>query len=973
MANPTARSKRNPWTLVAASSLWLAGALDAQAKTVDDAPTIDEEIVVTGSRIRQDPLDARESILNVDARDRDRTGLTSLGDMLGRLPVSGSSLNTRFNSSGNFGFPADGGGVGAGASQVDLRHLGAKRVLVLVDGLRWIHGSSGSGVSGATDLNTIPEGVVERLEVLRDGASAVYGSDAIAGVVNIVTRTTSGLRGSVYAGRHVHGGETVDAEFGFGGTRGSTSASVSVDYTAQQRISAADHEQTRWPKPGTGVTHGSTFTPQGRIIVVDPNTGGFVNCALNDGVSGRPVYDPARPCGPGDDYHPWSNADRFNYAPYNLTLTPSRRIGTFARIEHAVADNVRLFARLLVNRRESVNQAAPEPVWAGTLAESGSLLDDIVIDSANPYNPFGFDVGAGAFATRRPIESGPRIFRQDVETRYLAAGLQGEWTPAGRTLYWDANVVWSDNEAEQTKHGAHNARKMLQALGPPAECARIPGCVPLNLQGGLGTITPGMLDWIGFVQRDSSAQKLTSFTFNVTSDLLDLPAGPLAFAAGVEQRRQSGRFDPDPVVAAGDTAGLPAQPTTGKLDVVAFYGEIAVPLVADAPWGDLVDLSAAVRYFDYTSFDSGVTGKAGVRWRPISALLLRATWAEGYRAPNIGELFGGLTRLDAAIADPCASFLATNVGQAVIDNCVAAGVPSDGSYSQLGGQISVLTGGNESLLAETSTGSTLAVTWQPLAPHDLGSVDDLRFELVRYEHRVDDAITGYDAQAVLDGCYRTGVAALCQLVERNSRGGISRFRNTLFNVGSIRTAGWDFGVLVAGRAGWRVDWRATYVDEYRELLRDARGAVIEERSLVGQTRGDQGKPAWKSNLTADWEIARWRLSWSVRYIHAITERCSDFLDGTPASLTNLDLCSMPNRHDNTASRNRLGTTVYHDAQLGYESALPRGTLTLSLGLNNVLDRDPPPSQSAPINGYDPSLYDMPGSRLGYLRVAFTTP
>ena len=972
MANPTARSSRLTRILVAASSLWLAVALGAEVETVDDGPTIDEEIVVTGSRIRQDPLDARESILSIEARDRDRTGLTSLGDMLGRLPVSGSSLNTRFNSSGNFGFPADGGGVAAGASHVDLRHLGSKRVLVLVDGLRWVHGSSGSGVSGATDLNTIPEGVVQRVEVLRDGASALYGSDAIAGVVNVVTRSISGVRGRVYAGSHVHGGETFDVEFGFGGTRGNTSASLAVDYTDQQRISAADHEQTRWPKPGTGVSHGSTFTPQGRIIVVDPNTAVFVNCALNEAVSGMPVYDPANPCGPDDDYHPWGNADRFNYSPYNLALTPSRRVGTFARLEHSVADNVRLFARLVFNRRDSVNQAAPEPLWAGTLAETGSVMDDIVIDSANPYNPFGFDVGAGAFATRRPIESGPRVFRQDVATRYLSAGMEGEWTASRRTLYWDANVVWSDNEAEQTKHGAHNARKMLQALGPPEQCARIPGCVPLNLLGGLGTITPRMLDWIGFVQRDSSAQTLKSFTFNVTGDLLDLPAGPLAFAAGVEQRSQSGRFDPDPVVAAGDTAGLPAQPTYGAIDVAALYGEIAAPIVAGASWADLVDLAAALRYFDYTSFDSGVTGKFGLRWRPISAVLLRATWAEGYRAPSIGELFGGLTRLYAAIADPCASFLATNVGQTVVDNCVAAGVPRDGSYSQLGGQISVLTGGNESLLAETSASSTLAVTWQPLASQ-LGLLDDLRLEIVRYDHRVDDAITGYDAQAVLDGCYRTGVTALCQLVERNSRGGISRFRNTLFNVGSIRTGGWDFGVLVSGPSGWRVDWRTTYLDEYRELLRDARGTVIEERSLGGQTQGDQGKPTWKSNLTVAWQIARWRLSWGVRYIHAVTERCSDFLDGTPESLTNLDLCSMPDRNDNTASRNRLGTTVYHDVQLGYESVLSNGNLTLSLGLNNAFNRDPPPSQSAPLNGYDASLYDMPGSRLGYLRVAFSRP
>ena len=150
---------------------------NAAAQSADE-PAFDEEIVVTGSRIRRDPLDARKSLLGMETDDRDRTGVTSLGEMLARLSVSGSPLTKRFNSSGNFGFPADGGGVAAGASQVDLRHLGSKRVLVLVDGVRWVNGSSGSGVSGATDLNTIPACVVERVEVLRDGASERYAPTA---------------------------------------------------------------------------------------------------------------------------------------------------------------------------------------------------------------------------------------------------------------------------------------------------------------------------------------------------------------------------------------------------------------------------------------------------------------------------------------------------------------------------------------------------------------------------------------------------------------------------------------------------------------------------------------------------------------------------------------------------------------------------------------------------------------------------
>ena len=464
--------------LASAALAFTTSGAESQAGQGTDSARLIEEVVVTGSRIRRDPLTARDSVLDLDMDDRTRSGLTSLGDLLARLPISGSPLSTRFNSSGNFGFPADGGGIAAGASQVDLRHLGSKRVLVLVDGLRWVNGASASGVSGATDLNTIPASVVERVEVLRDGASAIYGSDAIAGVVNVITRQATGVSAAVYGGAYSNGGETGDLEVALGGERGATAGSLHLAHTNQKRVSAADHEQTRWPLPGSGTSHGSTFTPQGRIVFADPNTGTFVNCALNDGVAGLPAYDPTDPCGPNDDYHPWSNADRFNYSPYNLTLTPSTRTGVFGRVEHRASDTLRLYLRAFFNRRESTNQAAPEPVWAGTLAESGSVMDSIVIDAENPFNPFGFDVGPGAFVTRRPLESGPRTFRQDVVTRYVAMGVEGVLAGLPRALFWDANLVWSRNLANQTKHGAHNARKMLDALGPPEACARIAGCVP---------------------------------------------------------------------------------------------------------------------------------------------------------------------------------------------------------------------------------------------------------------------------------------------------------------------------------------------------------------------------------------------------------------------------------------------------------------------------------------------------------------
>lgn len=927
-----------------------------------------EEIVVTGSRILRDPTIARETVVELDQRDRDRSGLTSMADMLARLSVSGSALNTRFNSSGNFGFPADGGGVAAGAAHVDLRHLGAKRVLVLVDGVRWIHGSSGSGVSGATDLNTIPESIVDRIEVLRDGASAVYGSDAIAGVVNVITREVDGFSADVYTGGFVNGGDTVDLDASFGRRSSSTSASLHASFTDQRRISAADHEQTRWPKPGTGTRHGSTFTPQGRILFVDPNTDSFINCALDKDVTGIPVYDPHEPCGPSDDYHPWSNADRFNYAPFNLVLTPSRRTGLFTRIEHEVSDTLSLHARVLLHKRESVNQGAPEPVWAGDLSETGSVLDDIVIHAANPFNPFGFDIGSGAFATRRLLESGPRIFEQQVDTKYSTVGAQGMLTGWKHPLFWDANFIWSHNDANQTKHGAHNARKMLQALGSPEICSTISGCTPLNLLGGQaggGTITRAMLDWIGFVQHDSSEQRLSGASLNLTGNIATLPAGTVAFATGIERRHQEGRFEPDPVVAAGDTAGLPAQPTTGRYDVAEYYAEIEIPLMRARRLAELVDVSAATRFFDYSTFEKGTTNKLGIRWRPTVGLIFRGSWSEGFRAPNIGELFGGLTRLDAVVADPCSDLLATNVGSPVIDNCVAAGVPVNGSYMQLGSQISVMTGGNPNLEPETSDSFTFAVAWRPQQVRG-----DLRLELVRYRHEIDDAITGYDAQTVLDGCYRDNVRPLCDLVQRNDRGSIAQFRNTIFNVGSFRTQGWDFSAEWTDQGPWRLNWQVTHLDDFTELLRDSNGDVIDMRELVGRTEADRGKPAWKSSLTIDWERDRVAIAWTTRYIHSMTERCSDFLDGSPDSLTNLGLCSLPNSENNSLSRNRLATTLYHDLQSRYTFDRGDRKVDLTVGVVNLFNRDPPVSQSASLNGYDASVYDIPGGRFVYAKLSF---
>jgi iron complex outermembrane receptor protein len=985
--------------LVAAALVLDFTVMPAQVAFAQDTQEV-EEVIVTGSRIRQDPLSDSGPVMQISNEDLMRSGLTSLGDFLQRLPSSGGALNARFNSSGNFGFPPDGSGVGAGSSQVDLRHLSAKRVLVLVDGIRWISESSASGVGSATDLNTIPLSIIERIEVLEDGASAIYGADAIAGVVNIITKKDfQGFELSGYGGSFSEGdGDTVEGSLSIGSVSDQTSVFLNVSYVEQKSVEAADVKQARESAgPGTSNLHGSSGPPQGRFVFTDPNTMTDVNCAINDGATpavGQTAvfYDPANPC-VGDDFNTWTNADRFNFAPFNKVVTPSKRTSIYGQSNYKFSDDVSFYLKGLYNNRRSTNQAAPEPLFIGSDAGNGNILDTISIDITNPYNPFNASIVAedqAYFMGRRPLEGGSRVYKQDVDTFYTGAGLVGDFSTGERNFFWDINVAWSRNQANQIKTGGYNSRRLKQALGPAFTDASgdfacgtpgnvIDGCVPFNFFGGQGangegTITDEMLGWVAFTQQDSSVQELINFTANISGDIVDMPAGALAFAAGYEYRDQDGSFQPDAVVVAGDSAGLPAQPTTGTFDVNAFYVELNVPLLSERPGADLLDLSIAARSEDYSTFGSETTTKFGVRWRPTPDLLLRAAVAEGIRAPSIGELFGLQSRFDATIADPCSDFNNTGVPQAVIDNCIAEGVPNDGSYVQLGGQISVLTGGNLELQPETVDSTNFGIVWSPSFVENVGWIEDLSIALTYYKHELSDAIQAIDAQTILDSCANTGQSSSCSLIGRTGSGVINRFDNQLVNIGGIDTDGYDFNLTYLGPEGERgqfqVTWMNSLLNDFTEILIDpSSSSGFTERSLEGLEESDRGKPEWTSTLVVDWFYQDWSVAWTVRYIDELTERCSDFLDGSPDSLANLGVCSSPDFADNSLSLNKLDSTMFNDLQVTWQPSNMDDNLTITLGINNVFDEDPPACYSCSLNGYDPSTYDMPGN-FTYLRATW---
>ncbi|MGH6705632.1 MAG: TonB-dependent receptor plug domain-containing protein, partial [Sphingomicrobium sp.] len=282
----------------------------AETPATASEPTSGGEIVVTGSRIRRDPLSQDAPIVFVGQEDIAKTGLNSINDVLQRLPSAGGGLNSKFNNSGNFGNPPDGGGVGAGAAEIDLRYLGSKRTLVLVDGLRFVNATSASGVPGSVDLNAIPESMIERVEILQDGASAIYGSDAIAGVVNIITkRSQKGFHASAQLGGYDEGdGFSQNYQLSWGNGEGPTQIVVGGNFVKQDPISSGDRDISLFPAPfATSCEAGgcSSGTPNGRFIVfpsVDAREDLTLIAALPPGVTPTPA-----------DFRAFAGAaDRFN-------------------------------------------------------------------------------------------------------------------------------------------------------------------------------------------------------------------------------------------------------------------------------------------------------------------------------------------------------------------------------------------------------------------------------------------------------------------------------------------------------------------------------------------------------------------------------------------------------------------------------------------------------------------------------------
>lgn len=940
----------------AALSLGIATeAVSAQAAPqTDTAAAADSEgttIVVTGSRIRVDPLNQTSPVVTLDQNALAQTGLSSVADILQRLPAASGGLNSKVNNSGNLGNPPDGGGVGAGSAEIDLRYLSAKRTLVLVDGMRFVNGTSGSGIPATVDINTIPANMIERIEVLQAGASPLYGSDAIAGVVNIITvAQQEGLRASAQYGTFLGkgDGDTLDLNVSYGVKGERTNLVFGVSYVDQKAVRSGNRRISQFPNPGQT----SCTDPIGGCSSAAVN-GRFLTDFGNQTISGPPDATPTLA-----ELRPFTAADRFNFAPFNYLLTPNERYGVWMSFKQEVTDNINLRVRASYNHRKSQNQAAFLPLFIGPDAGNGagSLFDRLSIDATNPFNPFGVTLSAGlpgqppqnySFIARRLVEAGQRTYNQRVDTFAATATLDGKFELAGHDWYWDASVNVGINDAHQSFTGNVRADRVAQALGPIANCTA--PCVPLNLFGGAGSITPAMLDFIGFTQRDRSRQSLYDYVVNLTGELFDLPAGAVGVAVGYEHRVQAGNFIPDPIVAAGFSADIPAQPARGRYNVDEVYGELRVPILKDTPFFQSLEVNGAVRHSSYSISGQSTTYTATGLWKPIDDLLLRASYSTGFRAPSLGELFGGRSRFDLPVTDPCSNIPQSpyQTSAVVRANCTANGVPANGSYAEPPGQLPVITQGNSNLGPEKSRNLLFGAVYSPDWARESGFASYLTLEANYYDIKVRRAIGAVDPNLTLTNCAVRGDAASCAQVVRTSNGFINEIDGTLQNLDSIRTRGIDVsfnyrspqtGIGMFGLAA-----NGVFLTKY--ILSASNGFVVIDRKGTERGSPDQAFPKFKGNATLDWTIGDIRAALTGRYISSVTE-----IDGS-------------------GDPNKLNSRFYGDVQLTFTPSFLDDRFAITAGVNNVFDKDPPACFSCSLNNYDPTTYDVPG-RFGYVRVSY---
>jgi iron complex outermembrane receptor protein len=924
--------QRTKIALAVAIALSAMSAL-AQEQTAETMQSVE----VTGSRIRQVDLATAQPIQVMTQDQIQKTGLVTVGDVINNLSAAGTPAFPKGNTLGST--------REQGGQYINMRNLGSNRLLVLVDGKRWTQ-----TVAGYTDLSTIPAAMIERIEVLKDGASSIYGSDAIAGVVNIILKKTmQGGQASVYGGRNEKGdGKKKDYALSYGAGDEKADMMFGLTYTEDGVVWAKDRAITAFNYGPGHVNAGLGTSPWGRIRQVDANgnAGGFnkilnhTGSYLGDG-TGAGARDP-------NNYHNYAGADddTFNSSAQMMYTSPTRLTSIFTKGSIALPYGLRFTTTAMYADRESFRQAAGYPL--NSRAQNNF---PVYIDKDSYYNPYGNQVaGAGngmdLFFYRRTVEL-PRTAENGNRTLHIDAVLEGDFGVLGKTWNWNAGYNHSAVTGSLRTAGSLNLLNLKKALGPShpnaagvVQCYAPDGkaiplaeCVPFDILGGPSASTAAALQYVTSTGQTTYGSTIDSATADITGELFNLPAGAVGLAAGLEHRSVSGYDRPGQFEQSGYSTDLAGNPTSGKYTVREAYLEFNVPLLKNKPFAQLLSVYLASRHSDYSNFGNTTNSKASMMWKPVRDLLVRGTYAQGFRAPTLSDMFGGGAQTFDSYLDPCDSkYGAAAQNTAVAARCAAAGVPAGFRQVNQAGTPVPPSGaptptaftsglGNAALRPETATTKTFGLVYSP------GWLSGASIALDYFDIDVKDRIAAVTAPYEIGQCYGSGVQAFCDKIKRDPASGmISSLSRGNANLGELQTRGFDltfayrFPRAPYGQIGVRSE--STYTDTYRI-----------KSTAASNWENDAGEFTFnrvKSNLALDWNLGNWSATLASRYYSGVKVHCW--------SAINNEECSNP--HDPASwgtGYTRLGAMVYSDLAVGY--ALPWKARLLA-GANNVFDRKP---------------------------------
>ncbi|MGH8320935.1 MAG: TonB-dependent receptor domain-containing protein [Gammaproteobacteria bacterium] len=939
------------------------------------------KIEVTGSRIKRTDVETAQPVTIVTQAQIKATGLTTVGDILQNLTQSGNALNTLFNNGGN------------GATFLDLRYLGSNRLLVLVNGRRWI-----PQLGGSVDVNAIPTSVIDHIEILQDGASAIYGSDAIAGVVNFITiKNYNGAEANAYLGEY-HGdghwdGKQQSYDFTIGSSGDRSSVVMNVSYTNQNGVFAGARTMSKeavWTQGG-----GSSAAANGRFYLVGPVLAGQSigngKCAAYNpasrsyGTCDLGLISPVAGQPPLSDFQNWSPAQAYNYAPQNYLITPNERTSAYVQGHYDIADNLTFSTEVLYNQRNSDQTLASSPIFLGL----GNYTDNgkyIGVGKGNPYNPFGMDlVGSTSqwcvvqgncntnpnelllLLGRRPIEGGNRVFSQNISTYQFSSGFNGYFNLLGSEWDWDLGYNYGAVNEFDSTNGLFNTGRLDQALS--SACPSDPTCVPFNIFGGYGSITNNMLVYTQYQEHNTQQLSMRDYTGNITGDVGDwFGAGAVGLALGTEYLENDGYNHPDATTSSGNTTGNTTQPTDGKIKTQAEYVELNVPILSDMAFAKSLSVDLANRWSSFRwaggtpgssdslvqHFAHATTAKWGIKYQVTDTLLLRAAWSQGFRAPSISNLYFGQSSSYPPAADPCAAGQYGGWVAGASAACLTAP-----THQQPNGQIKATKGGNPGLTPEKAISRTVGFVYNP------NWFPGWDFSADYYQIKLNNSIGTLGAQTILNGCYLSGNANYCNHLSI-AGGIINNITATSQNLGVTRTSGIDISThyklpsTAIGDFKLSLDW--TFLKNFtRTFPTGGSGATaFQTTEAAGLATSFGGIPKQKGTIAINWNYGDWSANWNIKYVDSIYETCS------PTTIS-LNECSDPTMEQPNLpagapikyGMNHLGRWFQHNAQVTYH--LDSWNTDFTFGIRNIFDKNPPAELTAFANSYGPALYNiMPG-------------